>query len=67
MPQSKPVSPSFKVKTIKVSILDHKLNETSLIVEVISNLKLIFKPLPNNSTETERTEARTEGSSNRKQ
>ncbi|XP_037705856.1 xin actin-binding repeat-containing protein 2 isoform X1 [Choloepus didactylus] len=28
LPQNKPVSPSFKVKTIKLPILDHKLNET---------------------------------------
>nr|XP_036851933.1 xin actin-binding repeat-containing protein 2 isoform X1 [Manis javanica] len=28
LPQNKPMSPSFKVKTIKLPTLDHKLNET---------------------------------------
>ncbi|XP_052513126.1 xin actin-binding repeat-containing protein 2 isoform X2 [Budorcas taxicolor] len=67
LPQSKPVSPSFKVKTIKVPILDHKLNETNHSYESHKkqsevDIQTITKQ---QYQETERTEARTEGSSNK--
>ncbi|XP_060008708.1 xin actin-binding repeat-containing protein 2 isoform X1 [Lagenorhynchus albirostris] len=62
LPQSKPVSPSFKVKTIKLPTLDRKLNETNhsseshekqAEVDVQTVTKQQYQ-------ETEKTEARTE-------
>ncbi|XP_043343904.1 xin actin-binding repeat-containing protein 2 isoform X1 [Cervus canadensis] len=67
LPESKPVSPSFKVKTIKVPILGHKLNETNHSYESHKkqsevDIQTITKQ---QYQETERTEARIEGSSNK--
>uniref|UniRef100_A0A8C9CCD9 Xin actin binding repeat containing 2 n=1 Tax=Phocoena sinus TaxID=42100 RepID=A0A8C9CCD9_PHOSS len=62
LPQSKPVSPSFKVKAIKLPTLDRKLNETNhssesherqAEVDVQTVTKQQYQ-------ETEKTEARTE-------
>ncbi|XP_059962681.1 xin actin-binding repeat-containing protein 2 isoform X1 [Mesoplodon densirostris] len=62
LPQSKPVSPSFKVKTIKLPTLDHKLNETNHSYESHEkqaevDVQTITKQ---QYQETEKTEARTE-------
>ncbi|XP_057602219.1 xin actin-binding repeat-containing protein 2 isoform X2 [Hippopotamus amphibius kiboko] len=62
LPQSKPVSPSFKVKTIKLPTLDHKLNETNHSYESHKkqsevDVQTITKQQYH---ETEKTEARTE-------
>ncbi|XP_007466621.1 PREDICTED: xin actin-binding repeat-containing protein 2-like isoform X1 [Lipotes vexillifer] len=62
LPQSKPVSPSFKVKTIKLPTLDRKLNETTHSYESHEkqaevDVQTITKQ---QYQETEKTEARTE-------
>uniref|UniRef100_A0A4W2EX18 Uncharacterized protein n=1 Tax=Bos indicus x Bos taurus TaxID=30522 RepID=A0A4W2EX18_BOBOX len=65
LPKSQPVSPSFKVKTMKVPILGHKLDETNHSYESHKkqsevDIQTITKQ---QYQETGRTEARTEGSS----
>nr|KAF6354137.1 xin actin binding repeat containing 2 [Pipistrellus kuhlii] len=62
LPQSKPASPSFKVRTIKLPTLDHKLNETDHSYESHKkhsevDVQTITK---RQHQETEETEASTE-------
>ncbi|XP_054579398.1 xin actin-binding repeat-containing protein 2 isoform X1 [Eptesicus fuscus] len=64
LPQSKPASPSFKVRTIKLPTLDHKLNETDHSYESHKkhsevDVQTITKQ---QHQETEETEASTEHS-----
>uniref|UniRef100_A0A8D0VMA4 Xin actin binding repeat containing 2 n=3 Tax=Sus scrofa TaxID=9823 RepID=A0A8D0VMA4_PIG len=61
LPQSKPISPSFKVKTIKLPTLDHKLGETNHSYENNKIHDIDVQTITKQQyQETEKTEARTE-------